>query len=60
MPHEVEQENGDVPDIQSPLSNEDFQGLNEFVDPLSQSNDYGIDLYVSTLEYVISHTIATS
>lgn len=42
----------DPPD--SPLSKHDIRCLSMTINPLEQSNSYGMDLYVETLEYIVA------
>ena len=44
-----------IPEIGCPLSAESLRRLKELVDPLSDCNDYGIQLYLDAVAYVISN-----
>ncbi len=43
-----------VPEIENPLCNHDFEELKQSVDVCAPSDSYGIDLLVSTLDFVQS------
>ena len=43
-----------VPEVSFHLNGEDFVRLQQVVDPLDTSEDYGIDLYQQTLEFTRS------
>ena len=45
----------DVPETTCPLSQEHLDELVATVDPLRESNSYGIDIYLETLEFVNAH-----
>ena len=40
-----------VPNTHIPVSEEDYQQLQELIDPLAESDSYGIDLYQETLPF---------
>ena len=44
-----------VPETTCPLSQEHLDELVATVDPLRESNSYGIDIYLETLEFVNAH-----
>ena len=41
-----------VPLMECPLSDDDYSELLRLINPLSHSESYGIDLYLSTLEFL--------
>jgi hypothetical protein len=41
-----------IPETNCPLTTSDMQALQSFVAPLAPSNEYGMDLYEQTLEFV--------
>ena len=43
-----------VPSTECPLSATELEALRNVVDPLEESEDYGIGLYVATRAYVYS------
>ncbi len=45
-----------VPEIACPLAREHVDELARTVDPLRNSDSYGIDIYLETMEYVNTHT----
>ena len=44
-----------VPVTNLPLSDEDYQQLQQLLDPLAESESYGIDLYRETLQFLQEH-----
>ena len=42
----------DITDLQFHLMEDDLQQLQELVNPLQESHNYGIDLYLTTLQFV--------
>ena len=61
-PVPAESENFDVdavnvPETACPLSREHVDELARTVDPLRNSDSYGIDIYMETVEYVNAHTV---
>lgn len=50
MPEQV-----DVPQVGAPLTDSDFSQLCQTISPLSPSTNYGIDLYMATLQFVLLH-----
>jgi len=44
-----------VPQVEVPLTDNDFSELCQTISPLSQSTNYGIDLYMATLQFVALH-----
>ena len=44
-----------VQEIECPLSAESINRLKELIDPMSDCSDYGIQLYLDVLAYVISN-----
>ena len=44
-----------VPTTTSPISENDFTELKRRVDPLSACDDYGMGLYLSTVQFVTDH-----
>lgn len=42
----------EVPEVPLPTLQNGLQELNETIDPLKESDCYGIDVYIETLEYV--------
>ena len=47
----------DVPETTCPLSREYVDELTRMVDPLRNSDLYGIDIYLDAIEYVNTHTV---
>ena len=45
----------EVPETACPLSQEHFDELVATINPLRESNTYGIDIYLETLEFVNAH-----
>ncbi len=43
-----------VPEVNCPLSEDEFELLLQSIDPLSPSDSYGIDLYQATRDFVNS------
>lgn len=44
-----------IPDIECPLSELHLQQLHRTINPLIDATDYGIELYVSVLQFIHSH-----
>jgi hypothetical protein len=44
-----------VPETTCPLSQEHLDELVATIDPLRESNSYGIDIYLETMEFVNTH-----
>lgn len=51
---ESEYDTVEVPVIPTPLTQQDHALLCSTVDPVSSNSDYGIDLYIATLSFVVS------
>ena len=46
-----------VPETNSPMSQEDYDELFRTINPLRESNSYGIDIYVEVKEFVRAHVV---
>ena len=47
-----------LPDgVQVPLSEADYEDLKRTVNPLADSNDFGVDLFIATVESLASHLL---
>ena len=45
-----------LPDgVEVPLSEADYEELKRTVNPLADSNDFGVDLFITAAEFVASH-----
>lgn len=42
-----------VPEMECPLTTEDIETLHLAIDPLSHSNSFGRDIYLTTLSHVL-------
>lgn len=42
----------EIPETPCPISQEDMEELTETIDPLKESNSYGIDIYLDTVQFV--------
>ena len=52
---EMDVDSVEVPETACPLSQEHFNELVATINPLRESNTYGIDIYLETLEFVNAH-----
>lgn len=41
-----------VPDVDNPLTDQDYQELQELFSPLDNSNSFGVDIFLKVLEFV--------
>ena len=57
LPDVEDTEHIEVPAIPVPLENNDMQELIRTVCPTAPSNDYGIDIYNHTLQFVLNKLI---
>jgi hypothetical protein len=48
----ISEDDINIPETNSPLGSSDMDELNSFIQPLSHSNEYGIDLYQKTLQFI--------
>ena len=42
----------ELPNVQCPLSAEEYLGLTNLIDPLRESDNLGVDIYLSVLNYL--------
>jgi len=42
----------EIPVIEDPISNSDYNILQQTIDPLANSDSFGIDLFISTMQFV--------
>ena len=42
----------EVPPINNPISDLEYDNLQQAIDPLALSNTFGIDLFISTMQFV--------
>ena len=42
----------ELPNVQCPLSAEEYLGLTNSIDPLRESDNLGVDIYLSVLNYL--------
>jgi len=42
----------EIPIIEDPISNQDYNLLQQTIDPLANSDSFGIDLFISTMQFV--------
>ena len=52
---EEELNNVAVPTTPRPVNDDDFQLLQAMVNPSTDSDNYGIDLYIACKEFVLDH-----
>ena len=45
----------ELPNVQCPLSAEEYLGLTNSIDPLRESDNLGVDIYLSVLNYLSDH-----
>ena len=45
----------ELPNVQCPLSAEKYLGLTNSIDPLRESDNLGVDIYLSVLDYLSNH-----
>ena len=45
----------ELPNVQCPLSAEEYLGLTNSIDPLRESDNLGVDIYLSVLDYLSNH-----
>lgn len=50
----------EVPETGCPLSPEQYQELLISIDPLRESESYGIDIYMETVTFVNTHVVNAS
>ena len=50
----------EVPETGCPLSPEQYQELLSSIDPLRESESYGIDIYMETVTFVNTHVVNAS
>lgn len=49
-----------IPPIENRLSDDDYSELARAVSPLDQSDNYGLDIFFTTLTFVKSHAISNT
>ena len=54
IPYENQSESVEVPTIECPISNEDYEEMVETIVPLSQSDEHAIDIYLQCISFVQS------
>lgn len=42
----------EVPAIDNPISDSEYDALQQAIDPLALSNTFGIDLFISTMQFI--------
>ena len=45
----------ELPNVQCPLSAEEYLGLTNLIDPLRERDNLGVDIYLSVLDYLSNH-----
>ena len=56
IPEAEDEDNAvDVPDVENPLRNQDFQHLQATVPPTVHSDYFGVDIYLEVIEFLNNH-----
>jgi len=51
-PYDDDDNTVEIPVIEDPISNPDYDLLQQTIDPLANSDSFGIDLFTSTMQFV--------
>lgn len=58
MPEDVNHTTVEVPRVPCPLTDSDYAQMCTNINPLAVSSDYGIDIYLESLEFVLAKLTA--